>query len=85
MAKIQDSLAVALKTPSGDDEVVVLFLVVDEDVTEEQFQSLITEVKTLIRNKRSARHVPRFVCRVSDVPKTLNGKRVEVPVKKREC
>ncbi|KDN35263.1 putative acetoacetyl-CoA synthetase [Tilletiaria anomala UBC 951] len=82
MLAIDDSLVVALKTPTGDDEVVILFLVLSGKVTEEQWNELVAEVKLLVKNKRSARHVPRFVKRVAGVPKTLNGKRVEVPVKK---
>ena len=84
MTQIDDSLAVALKTPAGDDEVVVLCLVVSDAVDEAKWNALVAEVKALVRTRRSARHVPRFVCRVEGVPKTLNGKRVEVPVKKCE-
>ncbi|CAD6897799.1 unnamed protein product [Tilletia controversa] len=79
---IEDSLVVALKTTKGDDEVVVLFLVLRSGEDEASFDALATQVKTLIRARRSARHVPAFVYQVSGVPKTLNGKRVEVPVKK---
>ncbi|KAL9938524.1 hypothetical protein V8E36_002243 [Tilletia maclaganii] len=80
---IEDSLVVALKTPQGDDEVVVLFLVTRPHRLEPAaFETLSAQVKTLIRARRSARHVPKFVQQVSGVPKTLNGKRVEVPVKK---
>lgn len=78
-SKISDSLVVALKTPAKDDEVVVLFLVVGEDG---HWEWIVNEVKRLIRKQRSARHVPAFVRRVHGCPKTLNGKRVEVPVKK---
>ncbi|KAE8232843.1 hypothetical protein CF326_g2121 [Tilletia indica] len=79
---IEDSLVVALKTAKGDDEVVVLFIVLRSDAEAADFEALATKVKTLIRARRSARHVPAFVYKVSGVPKTLNGKRVEVPVKK---
>ena len=80
--KVVDSLVVALKTPRGDDEVVVLFLVTRP---EDDFAALSKEIVALIRAKRSARHCPKFVRKVSGCPKTLNGKRVEVPVKKRKC
>ncbi|KAK0561990.1 hypothetical protein OC861_005538 [Tilletia horrida] len=86
LQSIEDSLVVALKTPKGDDEVVVLFLVTKDiggkQTDEAEFVKLTTKVKALVRTKRSARHVPAFVYRVSGVPKTLNGKRVEIPVKK---
>lgn len=79
LSKITDSLVVALKTPAKDDEVVVLFLVVADDA---DWDSMVTSVKALIRKQRSARHVPAYIRRVGGCPKTLNGKRVEVPVKK---
>ncbi|KAK0529844.1 hypothetical protein OC835_004214 [Tilletia horrida] len=92
LESIEDSLVVALKTPAGDDEVVVLFLVARTPAqgaegdaaaaATTEFEALAVQVKALIRAKRSARHVPAFVYRVSGIPKTLNGKRVEVPVKK---
>ncbi|KAJ1020758.1 hypothetical protein NDA16_004149 [Ustilago loliicola] len=78
---ISDSLVVALKTPAGDDEVVCLFIVLTPAVRldpDEFKKSLVG----LIRQKRSARHVPKFIEFVTDIPKTLNGKKVEVPVKK---
>ncbi|PWZ02084.1 putative acetoacetyl-CoA synthetase [Testicularia cyperi] len=87
---IGDSLVVALKTPSGDDEVVCLFIVLSNQtqVTDagegegEAIQTLSKQLSSLIRTKRSARHVPKFLRIVKDIPKTLNGKKVEVPVKK---
>jgi len=39
-------------------------------------------VKEEIRRRRTARHVPERIIQVEDIPYTLNGKRVEVPVKK---
>ncbi|GAK63211.1 acetoacetyl-coa synthetase [Moesziomyces antarcticus] len=78
---IVDSLVVALKTPAGDDEVVCLFVVLNPAarIAMEEFKK---SLSALIRSKRSARHVPKFIEIVPDIPKTLNGKKVEVPVKK---
>ncbi|CBQ72328.1 probable Acetoacetyl-CoA synthetase [Sporisorium reilianum SRZ2] len=78
---ITDSLVVALKTPAGDDEVVCLFIVVSPNVRLD-LDGVKKTLTTLVRTKRSARHVPKFIEVVSDIPKTLNGKKVEVPVKK---
>lgn len=83
---IADSLVVALKTPSGDDEVVCLFVVLNPSHPAHEDQSAWKEfcstLSTLIRTKRSARHVPKYIRCVTDVPKTLNNKRVEVPIRK---
>lgn len=41
-----------------------------------------TQVLSAIRTKLSARHVPNEVFAIAQVPRTLSGKKVEVPVKK---
>ena len=41
-----------------------------------------SQLKTAIREGLSARHVPRFIFEVSEVPVTINGKKVEVAVKR---
>lgn len=39
------------------------------------------KVKLAIRQGLSSRHVPKFVIEVPDIPITINGKKVEPPVK----
>ncbi|KAF5333725.1 hypothetical protein D9611_002601 [Ephemerocybe angulata] len=75
-----DFLAVGQKTEGGADERVILFVKLGEGETlSAEFEST---VKATIRSRRSARHVPARVIQVLDIPYTLNGKRVEVLVKK---
>ena len=83
LAQIHESLVVALKTPAHDDEVVVLFLLVDDSMDDAAWEQLVDAVRKHVRSQLSARHVPAYIRRIHGVPKTLNGKRVEVPVKKR--
>ena len=40
------------------------------------------EIKSLIRTSCSPRHVPDFIFQTPDIPYTLSGKKVEVPIKK---
>lgn len=77
---IVDYLAVGQTFAHGNDERVILFvkLMPGETLSAE----LERKIREQIRVRRSARHVPAFVMQVSDIPYTLNGKRVEVPVKK---
>lgn len=82
LQKAEAWLVCALKTPKGDDEVVVLFMVVKDSCSQDEWTSMQSHAKNLIRQKRSARHVPRFVYRISGVPLTLNNKLAEVPAKK---
>jgi len=78
MEKIEDSVVVGKKTE--DDENVILFIKLrpGEKLTEE----LKTKIKRNIRSSCSPRHVPAAILSCPDVPYTLNGKKVEVAVKK---
>ncbi|ORX38666.1 hypothetical protein BD324DRAFT_577506 [Kockovaella imperatae] len=77
---VEDCLVVGLMVEGGADEKVILFVkmaqgkALDDDLTK--------KIKTAIRLARSARHVPAKILAVSDVPVTLTGKRVEVPIRK---
>jgi acetoacetyl-CoA synthetase len=85
LKEIETWLVCALKTPAGDDEVVVLFLVLKDGpnaVSGEQWTNLVTHINSLLRRTRSARHVPKFIKPIVGVPLTLNGKLAEVPAKK---
>ena len=44
--------------------------------------NLVNDIKNCIRNNTSPRHVPSKVIQISDIPRTLSGKIVEVAVKK---
>ncbi|KAL8292250.1 hypothetical protein RQP46_001716 [Phenoliferia psychrophenolica] len=80
VAVVVDSLVVGQKTAGGADERVVLFvqLVPGKELDE----ALLKEIKLRVRTTRSARHVPERILQVQDIPHTVNGKKVEVPVKK---
>lgn len=43
--------------------------------------TLRNELRTAIRTNLSARHVPKFIVEVPEIPVTINGKKVEVAVK----
>jgi acetoacetyl-CoA synthetase len=45
-------------------------------------EALVTRIKAAIRVALSARQVPDAVFQIADVPRTLNGKKLELPVKK---
>lgn len=72
---LEETLVVGLMIEGGADEKVVLFVKVKEET--EWNDALLRRIKTEIRVKRSARHVPGRIEKVSDVPVTLTGKRVE--------
>ena len=44
--------------------------------------SLVGEIKRRIREQCSPRHVPNEIFQIAEVPRTLSGKVLEVPVKR---
>ena len=61
------------------EERVILFL---KMVSGEPSPDLLKSLVTTIRTRLSARHVPALILPISDIPYTINGKKVEVAVKK---
>ncbi len=45
-------------------------------------KALVDKVKAHIRTILSPRHVPAVILEIEEIPYTLNGKKVEVPVRK---
>jgi acetoacetyl-CoA synthetase len=72
---VEETLVVGLMVGGGSDEKVILFVKTRQGV--ELDEGLVKKIKTSIRLARSARHVPERILKVSDVPVTLTGKRVE--------
>ncbi len=77
---IQDCLAVGQSIDGGTDERVILFVKLHEG--QELSTALMDTIRTQIRSRRTPRHVPSRIIQVDEIPYTLNGKRVEVLVKK---
>jgi len=77
---VSDSLVVDVPQGSDGSSRVLLFVVLDEGV--ELTDDLTGRIKRVVREECSPRHVPDEVLRIPEVPTTLNGKKVEVPVKK---
>lgn len=74
---IRDSLILNLEM--GDEDIMPLFVVMDgEELTEDK----ISQIKRALRSQGSPRHVPDMIREVPDIPYTLSGKKMEVPIKK---
>lgn len=76
--EVQDSLVVDIQT--ADKAFMPLFVVLKEGV--ELDDDLKKRINGRIREDCSPRHVPNEIFAVEEIPKTLNGKKLEVPVKK---
>jgi len=78
MEEIEDSVVVGKKL--DDDELVILFVKLKEGLQLDN--NLIKLIRSGIRNNCSPRHVPAIIKEVADIPYTINGKKVEIAVKK---
>lgn len=79
LAEIQDSLVVDLEF-LGRDSFMPLFVVLTQPGSLDE--TLKDKISSAIRSSVSARFVPDEIIEVTEVPRTLSGKKLEVPVKK---
>ncbi len=79
LPEILDSLVVDLEY-LGRESWMPLFVVLRDGVTLDAVLS--RRIKQVIREALSARHVPNDIFQVQAVPRTLSGKKMELPVKK---
>ncbi|MGA0555942.1 acetoacetate--CoA ligase [Larkinella sp. VNQ87] len=81
---VADSLVVCLELPGGR-YFMPLFVVLkgrtDEPVTELDEETA-RPIRQALRTQYSPRHVPDAIFQVPDIPYTISGKKVEMPVKK---
>jgi acetoacetyl-CoA synthetase len=76
---VLDSICVGQRRPNDHDESVLLFL---QMAPGHRFSPvLVAAVKARIARELSKRHVPKHVFETSAIPVTINGKKVELPVK----
>jgi acetoacetyl-CoA synthetase len=79
LPQIRDSLVIDLEG-LGQASYMALFVVLHDGV--ELDDALRSTIKQQIRTALSPRHLPDAIFAVPDVPRTINGKKLEVPVKK---
>ena len=77
--EVMDSLIIGVELPGGK-YYMPLFVVLKEDVTLDD--ELKAKIKQKLRTTISPHHVPDDILAVPAVPRTLSGKKLEVPVKK---
>jgi acetoacetyl-CoA synthetase len=75
---VADSLVIDT-SGAGEEGRLLLFLVLEPGVNLEDVRD---EVRAAIRRDLSPRHIPDEIVAIPDVPRTLNGKKCEVPVKR---
>ncbi len=79
LPEVLDSLIVGIERPGGK-YYMPLFVVLREGVVLDD--ALKARIKERLRSSISPHHVPDEIFAIPDVPRTLSGKKLEVPVKK---
>jgi acetoacetyl-CoA synthetase len=79
LPEVQDALVVDVPR-EGEDNWMPLFVVLEEG--RELDDDLVGQIRKRVREDCSPRHVPSEVRRIDEVPRTLSGKVLEVPVKR---
>lgn len=74
--EVKDSVVVGQKW--DEDERIILFVVSEVQTLDDGLKE---KIRTTIREKTSPRHVPSLIIQVSEVPYTMNGKKVELAIK----
>ena len=77
---VQDSLVIHHDDPAGGPGELVLFVVLDPGVTVDD--QLRRTLAAAIRTQLSPRHVPDVLHAVPAIPRTMSGKKLEVPIKR---
>jgi acetoacetyl-CoA synthetase len=76
LPEILDSIVIGKK--AGNDIKIILFVVLKEDLKLDD--NLRERIKAIIRQDATPRHVPNDIYQVSEIPRTINGKKVEKAV-----
>ncbi|MEN9934755.1 MAG: hypothetical protein RLZZ387_1334 [Chloroflexota bacterium] len=79
LPEVQDSLVIDLEGLGGA-SYMALFVVLRDGAALDE--ALAARIRAAIRQGLSARHVPDDILPITEVPRTLNGKKLEVPIKK---
>ncbi|HDL01312.1 MAG TPA: acetoacetate--CoA ligase [candidate division Zixibacteria bacterium] len=76
--EIEDSIVIGKKI--GNDTQIILFVVLSENIS--LTDELKLKIKDTLKTNRSPRHVPYKIFQVTDIPRTISGKKVELAVTK---
>jgi acetoacetyl-CoA synthetase len=79
LPEIKDSLVICLEKPDGS-FFMPLYVVLREN--QELNEELKSKIKQQLRKQYSPRHVPDAIFEVEDIPYTISGKKMEMPIKK---
>jgi acetoacetyl-CoA synthetase len=78
--EVREALVIHLEDPEGGAGELTLFVVPADGVVLDE--ALRAKIARALRSQLSPRHIPDQILSVPDIPRTLTGKKLEVPVKR---
>jgi acetoacetyl-CoA synthetase len=79
ITEVIEAVVIGVADETGSDTRIVLFVRLRDGA--ELDDDLVGRIRARIREGASPRHVPRFVLQVSDIPRTVSGKIMELAVR----
>ena len=79
LPEIKDSLVICIEKPDGSFFMPLYVLLRENQVLNDDLKN---KIKTQLRKQYSPRHVPDAIFEVPDIPYTISGKKMEMPIKK---
>jgi acetoacetyl-CoA synthetase len=79
LPEVMDSLIVGVELPHGQYYMPLYVVLRDGVMLDEALKS---RIRTALRTQISPHHVPDEIIQIPEVPRTLSGKKMEVPIKK---
>ncbi len=77
--EVMDSLVIGIEKKGGGYYLPLFVVLRDDRILDDELKA---RIRSRIRSELSPRHVPDDIVQIKEVPKTLNGKKLEVPVKR---
>ena len=79
ISEIKDAVIINIEQKDGSDVMPLFIVMADGNPLSETVK---TKIKRELKSQCSPRHVPDHIYEVGDIPYTLSGKKMEVPIKK---
>lgn len=76
---IKDSLVISVENEDGFSQMLLFVQLLASTQLNKDIQH---EIKSILRTQYSPRHVPDIIYQVQDIPYTLSGKKLEIPIRK---
>lgn len=77
--EVKDSLVITSDESDASSKMLLFVQLIDNSILDNE---LLSKLKSNLRNLYSPRHIPDFIFQVKDIPYTLSGKKLEIPIKK---